>query len=402
MLTHPVAVVGGSVRARLSALAAAVLLLTGLVPGAFASAQEVRHPHSATPCPSVDGPKCSVRLRTGITMAYVETGPRHGRPLILLHGLTDTSRSWSLAMADLHRRRPDLHLYALDLRGQGGSSMPTQPGCRVTPEDCFEMSDLARDVVAFLDTQHLRRASFAGHSMGTFVAQELGLRHPKRVDKLVLLATSTTGVGNPTLRDFVLPQVEGPWRDALVAKGLTWPQGAYLRTPLDADPDAVAWMKANWDVDPVAPPSLVDAISPETAHVRLGTWIGETKALLATDNTRRLTHLRAPTLVLWGSQDSIFYRSDQDAVIAALTTAAKGCGSFVWKQYGVRPLPSSGFQEDEIGHNVQWEAPAQVARDIDSFLRRGTPTRDLFHTDHPADVHRIVTEPGAATIVSHR
>ncbi len=388
-------------RARLTALAAALLMLAGtaLVPTASASSVATSHPH-ARPCPTVDGPKCTVRLRTGITMAYVEVGPRHGRPVILLHGLTDTSRSWSLAMAELHRRRPDLHLFALDLRGQGGSSMPAGRGCRAAPERCFEMRDLARDVVAFMDARHLRRASFAGHSMGSFVAQELGLRYPRRVDRLVLLATSTTGVDNPTLRDFVLPQVEGPWRDALVAQGLTWPQDAYLRTPLDADPDAVAWMKANWDVDPVAPVSLVDAISPETADVRLGTWIGETKALLATDNAVRLTHLRAPTMVLWGTQDAIFYRSDQDAVITALTRAAKGRGSFVWKQYGVRPLPVSGYQEDEIGHNLQWEAPAQVARDVDAFLRRGRPTLSVVHTDVPADVHRIVTEPGPAPIVS--
>ena len=383
-----------------SLLAALVLALTTLGSVPTVSARP-HHPHHHA-CPTVDGPKCHVRLRTGINMAYVETGPRHGRSVILLHGLTDTSRSWSLAMRALHHRRPDLHLFALDQRGQGGSSMPKGHQCRTKPETCFTMADLARDVVAFMDTQHLRRASVAGHSMGSFVAQELGLRYPRRVDKLVLIATSTTGVDNPTLRDFVLPQVEGPWRDSLVSQGVSWPAGAYDKTPLDADPDAVAWMQSSWDADPVAPQSLVDAISPETAHVPLGTWIGETKALLATDNAQRLRHLQAHTLVLWGVQDSIFYRSDQDAVIAALIRAARGRGGFTWKEYGQIPLPASGFQESDIGHNVQWEAPDEVARDMSAFLCTGRPTKDLLHTDFPADVHRIVTEPGADTLVSRR
>ncbi|MCW2827809.1 MAG: hypothetical protein JWQ67_1425, partial [Marmoricola sp.] len=34
----------------------------------------------AQSCPSVDGPKCHVRLRTGIRMAYAEVGPRRGKP----------------------------------------------------------------------------------------------------------------------------------------------------------------------------------------------------------------------------------------------------------------------------------------------------------------------------------
>ena len=354
-------------------------------------------------CPDVDTQKCSVHLRTGIRMAYVEVGPQRGPVVILLHGLTDSSRSWSLALGELHSLRPDLHIYALDQRGQGASSLPKGPACRRTPERCFEMKDLARDVRAFMDAEGIDRATIAGHSMGSFVAQEFALRYPQRTNRIVLLASSTTGTDNPTLRDYVLAQIEGPWRDSLVAQAYSWPRDAYSLTPLDADPDAVEWMKTFWDADPVAPLSLVEAIAAETAYVPLGTWLGETKALLATDNTRRLRHLKARTLVLWGSQDPIFYESpDQDSLIAALKKAARGRGSFAFKQYGAIPLPASGYQESDIGHNLQWEAPAQVARDIDAFLRTGMPTRDLYRSDFPSDVQRIVTEPGAATIISRR
>ena len=356
----------------------------------------------AAACPSVDGPKCHVTLRTGIRMAYVEVGPATGPAVVLLHGLTDSSRSWSLAMAELHELRPDLHLYALDQRGQGDSSLPSGRRCRRDPERCFQMKDLARDVVAFMRAEGLRSATLAGHSMGSFVAQEVALRRPRMVDAVALLASSTTGVDNPTLRDYVLPQIEGPWREALEAQGVEWPEGAYRRTPLDADPDAVAWMEVFWDADPVAPTSLVEAIAEETAHVPLGTWLGETEALLETDTSRRLRHLKVPALVLWGTQDPIFYRRpDQSSLIRTLTRAAHGKGSFAWKQYGEQPLPASGYQESDLGHNLQWEAPRQVALDLDAFLRTGRPTPDLYRSSL-ADPRRIVTEPGDAVVIRRR
>jgi hypothetical protein len=75
---------------------------------------------------------------------------------------------------------------------------------------------------------------------------------------------------------------------------------------------------------------------------------------------------------------------------------------FYWKQYGLRPPPASGDKHDadEIGHDIPWEAPRELAADIVSFIETGKPTRDLYHTDAPADIHRIVTEPGKAIIVS--
>lgn len=393
-------------RRLLTGFAAAVLALTTAISTAPLPAGAQPAPSGAkrrpSACPSVDGPKCHVRLRTGIRMAYVETGPRRGRPVILLHGLTDSSRSWSLAMQALHARRPGWHLMALDQRGQGGSSMPQQAKCRRAPAQCFRAADLAQDVVAFMNAKHLRRATVAGHSMGSVVAQEVALRHPRRVSKLILIASSTTGIDNPTLADFVMPQIR-KWRNALEAKGVSWPAGAYGLTPLDADPDALTFMREGWDVDPVAPASFVEAVAQDTAKVRLGTWLGETQALLRVDNARRLRHLRTPTLVLWGTQDAIFYaKPDQQGLVAALKQAARGRGSFSWKAYGKRPLPASGYQVDEIGHNVQWEAPRQVARDIVAFVRTGRPTRDLFHTDAPGNVRRIVTVPGAAQLVQRR
>src|SRR5271154_5826308 len=73
-------------------------------------------------CEDLSAKKCTLKLSTGITMAYVETGPAKGKTVILIHGLTDSIRSWSTAMRALHDLDPTLHILAVDLRGHGGDT----------------------------------------------------------------------------------------------------------------------------------------------------------------------------------------------------------------------------------------------------------------------------------------
>lgn len=347
-------------------------------------------------CANLDSP-CKVMLSTGIKMAYIESGPASGNVLILLHGLTDSKRSWSRAMPILHKMDPSLHIYALDQRGHGASSRPKTPTCVRHPAQCFDMQLMASDVLAFMDAMGVARATVAGHSMGSIVTQELLTNYPDRLDGAILVATAASVKGNPVVKDWLLDgTILGSWKPAVEAQGYSWPTDIIKLTPYDSQPRPVEWMKANWDVDPIAPASFTTPIAKETARVRLQTWLGATKAIGVFDNVDGLRHDAVPTLVLWGTQDSFFYKSDQDLVIKSLKSAARKGGSFCWKQYGVVPLDPSGYQTDDLGHNLQWEAPAQVATDILHFMSTGKPTKDLYHTDLPSDVHRIVTEPGKA------
>jgi len=347
--------------------------------------------------------KCKVHLSTGITMAYLETGPENGPTVILIHGLTDSIRSWILSMRALHAMNPGLHILAIDQRGHGATTMPPGPECPGSPEKCFEMKDFAADLVDFMHKKGIERATLVGHSLGTFVVQEVALRHPKMVDNAILLATSTTGVGNVVLRDFVLAEpVEGSWKANLVAQGFAFPDDVYGLTPINADPyGSPIYMRDAWVADPVADPAFLAPYIPETAQVRLGTWDGATRALLQTDNTARLPKLNVPTMVIWATQDSIFLEEpDQKAVRATLAAAATAHHrTYYWKQYGLLPLPASGNQESDIGHNVQWGAPDCVAADIDYFIRNGVPDSDLCHSDAAPNIRHIVVEPGKAIIV---
>ncbi len=246
--------------------------------------------------------KHTLALPTGVTLAYVELGDPAGEPVIFLHGYTDTARSFhptaqALAGMDAPRR-----IFLLDLRGHGGSSMPGAAACPGAPETCFAPGDMADDVLAFMDLEGLESAHVVGHSMGSFVAQDLALDHPDRVESLVLIGTGSKLAGNVVLQDHVLAEpVEGSWQAGFVAQGVDFPGGAYLQTPDDSGADALAWIAGSWVVEPAADPDYLAEIVPETAATRMGTWIGAARALLATDHGDRLDELAVPALILWGT-----------------------------------------------------------------------------------------------------
>ena len=99
--------------------------------------------------------------------------------MILLHGYSDSWFSYSLVLSALSR---DTRVYALDLRGHGNSERPASG---------YAMSQLAADVIAFMDAKGIARATVIGHSMGGFVAQQVALAAPRRVSALVLMGTGT-------------------------------------------------------------------------------------------------------------------------------------------------------------------------------------------------------------------
>jgi pimeloyl-ACP methyl ester carboxylesterase len=196
------------------------------------------------------------------------------------------------------------------------------------------------------------------------------------------------------------------WQKMLEAKGVQWPRGALHMRPVDIDPDAVRNIAQHWDISVIAAPEVVEAIAAQTAGESLASWGTLDPTPSPPDPPERLDTLSVPTLVLWGSEDAGLSRASQDRLMEVLRRASKTHKGmyFYWKQYGVRPPPPSGdkHEADDIGHNLSWEAPGELAADIDSFVRTGAPTRDLYRTDAPADIHKIIVEPGKATVVSSR
>ncbi|TMD26264.1 MAG: alpha/beta fold hydrolase [Chloroflexi bacterium] len=112
-----------------------------------------------------------------VDVAWFEAG--RGDPLVLIHGLGDDHRAWRRAVPDLMLRHRVL-LY--DLRGHGQTTLGKPDG---------SLRQLGQDLVALLDALDVERARIAGFSLGGTIAMRVGIDHPERVERLVLVATSS-------------------------------------------------------------------------------------------------------------------------------------------------------------------------------------------------------------------
>jgi pimeloyl-ACP methyl ester carboxylesterase len=106
-------------------------------------------------------------------VAEAGTGP----PVLLLHGWPQHWWCWRRVIERLHSH---YRLLVPDLRGFGWSEAP---GTGYSAAGC------AGDAVGLLDALGLTRAHVVGHDWGGFAAILLGLRHPERVDRLLLSNT---------------------------------------------------------------------------------------------------------------------------------------------------------------------------------------------------------------------
>lgn len=96
----------------------------------------------------------------GMTFSYLEWG-ESGSPLLLLHGITSSARGW-------WRVAPEMvalgyHVFALDMPGHGQSQLG----------DTHRIDQIAKRIVAALDTLQITNPAVIGHSWGGAVALEL-------------------------------------------------------------------------------------------------------------------------------------------------------------------------------------------------------------------------------------
>ena len=118
-------------------------------------------------------------------LPYVEQGDPAGVPVVLLHGVTDSWRSFEGVLPHLPE---SLHVFALTQRGHGDADRPATG---------YRARDFAADVVAFMDALGLEPAIVVGHSMGSINALRFAIDHPERRWRWCSWARSPPTVGTP-------------------------------------------------------------------------------------------------------------------------------------------------------------------------------------------------------------
>jgi len=98
-----------------------------------------------------------------------------GKPILCVHGLTANCRCWDLLASSLSPRHKVL---AMDLRGRGLSG---------SPPSGYSVENHCKDILALMDDQGLERPVLMGHSLGAFISLVFAAKHPRRVDRLILV-----------------------------------------------------------------------------------------------------------------------------------------------------------------------------------------------------------------------
>ena len=114
----------------------------------------------------------------GIRLHAVEAGPEGGPLVILLHGFPEFWYGWRRQIGPL--AAAGFRVLAPDQRGYNLSDKPKKVSA-------YSLDVLARDVVGLIEEAGAGKARVVGHDWGGAVAWWLGIKHPERLEKLVLL-----------------------------------------------------------------------------------------------------------------------------------------------------------------------------------------------------------------------
>lgn len=213
---------------------------------------------------------------------------------------------------------------AYDQRGLGQSSRP---------EGQSTMADFAADADALLDAMGWDDCNVIGISFGGMVAQEVAIRHPDRVRRLVLACTSAGGSGGASYPLHELakksPQEQAATRMQLIDTrwDAQWQQD---------NPEMVTLIGERFGSNQAATPGLTNQLTARAGH----------------DTTGRLGDIRCPTLVAAGRFDGIAPPANSE--------------------YLARSIPGARLEMFDGGHAF-FVQDATAIPSIISFLQGDTP-----------------------------
>ncbi len=121
-----------------------------------------------------------------------------GEPILLFNGASDGMDAWDPSF--LTGLSSNHTVIAFDQRGIGNTTAGSKP---------YTMLQLANDTAGLLDALKIQQADVFGYSLGSFVAQQLTVSHPDKVNRLILVASSCGGKdGIPKPPEFMKSMAE--------------------------------------------------------------------------------------------------------------------------------------------------------------------------------------------------
>jgi pimeloyl-ACP methyl ester carboxylesterase len=214
-----------------------------------------------------------------VTELYWEsTGDAAAPPVLLVMGLGMNATGWWRTVPVL--AAAGLRVIAFDNRGVGRS--PRTPGPYSVPQ-------LADDAVAVMAAAGIERAHVYGISLGGMIAQEIALRHPVRVDALVLGATTPGGPRAVAADDATL---------------------AFFRRRGEMSAEEAVWASVPYNYGPRTRAENGQAIGEDIAQrlrypIEPEPYAAQLAAALGHDAGDRLGEIASPTLVVHGEEDAM-------------------------------------------------------------------------------------------------
>jgi 4,5:9,10-diseco-3-hydroxy-5,9,17-trioxoandrosta-1(10),2-diene-4-oate hydrolase len=235
----------------------------------------------------------------GLPIRYLSAG--EGPPLVLLHGAGDNALDWRWVLPELARTH---RVYAPDLPGSPESARPVAN---------YSPAFFERFVAGFLDALDIERAAMVGNSIGGLVALRLALSEPERIGTLVLV--DSAGLGRTINPMFTFVNVPGLGEAAMPL----WrtPIGAYQRargrtTLLFAHPSG--GVPDEWLAEQCRLARSPGYLEAHLAVLRSQVSLAGQREVLVD----RLSLLKMPTLVVWGTRDRVFPESQARDAVARL------------------------------------------------------------------------------------
>lgn len=260
-------------------------------------------------------------IRTARLNTYYEIHGE-GDPLLLIRGLGSTCDGFKAQVEGLS---PYFRVVSFDNRCVGRSDQPQEP---------FTIADMADDTAALLDALDVASAHVFGVSLGGMVAQELALRHPSRVRRLVLACTHAgprTAARSPE------------WAVRLFNESRDMPRP-------DALTHSVPLLFARKTID--ERPDLVDETLAVMANNNQpkSSYLLQLGAVMQHDTFDRLAQITHPTLVLTGTEDTLVDPENSRRI--------------------AKRIPGARLLEfEETGHVFFTEKADDVNRTLVEFLR---------------------------------